>query len=71
MLKVKTLTMKIYELSVCVVELLQMNVDQNYEGNTSRGVAPSVVYVANNKYFKFLVPHSVVLALFLSHAFRE
>lgn len=48
-----------------------MNVDQNYEGNTSRGVAPSVVYVANNKYFKFLVPHSVVLALFLSHAFRE
>lgn len=48
-----------------------MNVDQNYEGNTSRGVAPSVVYVANNKYFQFLVPHSVVLALFLSHAFRE
>lgn len=68
MLKVKTLTMKIYELSVFVT---QMNVDQNYEGNTSRGVAPSVVYVANNKYFKFLVPHSVVLALFLSHAFRE
>lgn len=34
MLKVKTLTMKIYELSVFVVELVQMNVDQNYEGDT-------------------------------------
>ena len=38
-----------------------MNVDQNYEGNTSRGVAPSVVYVANYKYFKFCCVSAVFI----------